>query len=77
MKQTKTSAKKLLSTKLHSLSDKVDREMRKMQEVDTYPEYPAEILKRMEKLYFEVGNIALMADRIEEEKGWVSAEMIH
>lgn len=68
--KTKTKAKKLLSAKLHNLSDKVDREIRKMQDVNSYPRYPAEMFKRMEKLYYEVGKTALVADRIEEEKGW-------
>ena len=68
--KTKTKAKKLLSTKLHILSDKVDREIRKMQGDDSYPKYPAEMFKRMEKLYYEVGKTALVADRIEDEMGW-------
>ena len=68
--KTGTKAKKLLSAKLHNLSDKVDREIRKMQELNGYPKYPAEMFKRMEKLYYEVGKTAFVADRIEEEKGW-------
>jgi len=68
--KTRTKAKKLLSAKLHNLSDKVDREIRKMQGPNGYPKYPAEMFKRMEKLYYEVGKTAFVADRIEEEKGW-------
>ncbi len=45
-------------------------EIRKMRDVNSYPRYPAGMLKRMKKLYYEVGKIALGADRIEEEKGW-------
>jgi hypothetical protein len=72
--KTKIKAKKLLSTKLHSLSDKVNRELRKMQDADIYPKYPAKMFKRMERLYYDVGKTALAADRIEEEKGWVPEE---
>ena len=68
--KTKTKVTKLLSAKLHNLSDKLDREIRKMRDVNSHPAYPEEMLEQMEKLYYEVGKIALVADRIEEEKGW-------
>jgi len=68
--KTKTKAKKLLSTRLENLSDKVDRELRKMHKANIYPKYPAVMFKRMEKLYNEVGKAAFEADRIEEENGW-------
>jgi len=68
--KTKTKAKRFLSTRLEELSDKVDREMRKMHKANSYPKYPAEMFKHMEKLYYEVGKAAFVADRIEEQKGW-------
>ena len=68
--KTKTKAKRLLSTRLENLSDKVDRELRKMHKANFYPKYPTAMFKRMEKLYYEVGKAAFVADRIEEENGW-------
>jgi hypothetical protein len=68
--KTKTKAKRLLSTRLENLSDKVDRELRKMHKANIYPKYPAKMFKCMEKLYYEVGKAAFVANRIEEEKSW-------
>jgi hypothetical protein len=68
--KTKIKAKQLLSTRLELLADKVDREIRKMNDAGTSPEYPAEMLELMKKVYYELGKAAFVADKIEEEKGW-------
>jgi hypothetical protein len=74
--KTKIKAKRLLSTRLEVLSDKVDKEMRKMKNADMYPKYPAEMFKLMKKLYYEMGKSAFVADRIEQEKGWEIEEKL-
>ena len=64
----KTKSKPLLSTRLEILADKVDREIRKMCKGNSYPKYPAQMVKRMEKIYYEVGKAAFEADRIEQKE---------
>ncbi len=72
--KTKIKAKGLLSARLEVLADKVDKEIRKMKKSDNYPKYPAEMLRLMKKLYYGIGKAAFIADRTEEEKGWVVDE---